>query len=206
MGTMGVPHHVWVSHVTLSCWSYFTCTAASSVFTLQDKRDKGKAHWMLLEIKQISRINRSLSLLCSWMVLQAGRSHLQWAAAWCTAPPAHRTSSTTGAPDGCPAPSLPQTRQGQKQGPPSWGGLLLGTAGRDRPQPLAHPPAESQQDFAQEAEGWFSTVLRQTGYLHGHGALCQMAQPACPGHARVHVHAQPVQLSNCSFLIGKLEC
>lgn len=50
-GTTGVPHHVWVSHVTLSHWIYFMCTAASSVFTLQDKGDKGKAHWMLLEVK-----------------------------------------------------------------------------------------------------------------------------------------------------------
>lgn len=51
VGAVGVTHHVWVSHVTLSRWIYFTCTAASSVFTLQDKGDKGKAHWMLLEVK-----------------------------------------------------------------------------------------------------------------------------------------------------------
>lgn len=51
VGTTGVPHHMWVSHVTLSHWIYFMCTAASFIFTLQDKGDKGKADWMLLEVK-----------------------------------------------------------------------------------------------------------------------------------------------------------
>lgn len=94
-------------------------------------------------------------------------------AAWCVAPPAFHTNSTTGGkgggggPGGCPAPSL---HQGREQGPPSWGGLLLATACRGRPQPLACPPGESQWDFAQEAEG---LVL--------HGAEPRWASPQALG-------------------------
>lgn len=94
--------------------------------------------------------------------------------------PAHHTSSTMGAPNGCLAPSLGQARQGRKQGPPSQRGLLLGTASWDRPQPFAHPPAESQRDFAQEAEGWFSMVLSQTGISMGAGLYAKWPSQLAP--------------------------
>lgn len=107
--TTGVPYHMWVSH-----WIYFMCTAAPSVFTLQDKGGKGKQNELAIQTKAF------LSLLGSRIVLLAGRSCLQGAAVG--DPPALHTNSATGAPSGCPTPSLRQARQGRKQGSPSWGG------------------------------------------------------------------------------------
>lgn len=115
VGTMGVPHHVWVlCHPKLL--EFFTCTAASSVFTLQDK---GKAHWMLLEMKQISHTNRSLSLLCSRMVLQAGRSRLQWAAVWCTAILPTTPAAPWGLPMGALHPAWARPGRDESRDPPA---------------------------------------------------------------------------------------